>query len=41
MNIDIGWVPLIIAIFITVGWTVLIIAIGKPYWKKWMEKLNE
>ena len=41
MNIDIGWVPLILVIFVTVGWSVIVFAIGKPYWKKWFERDNK
>ena len=41
MQLDIGWVPLILVIFVTVGWSVIVFAIGKPYWKKWFERDNK
>ena len=40
-DIDVGFVFLILVVFITLGWSVIIIAIGKPYWEKWMKKINE
>lgn len=40
-DIDIGFVAVILVVFITLGWSVIIITIGKPFWKKWMQNLRE